>query len=111
LLAHPAEALQRPADHRRAALRLARALGQQVGVLGQGRVAVLGSEFGQRFELAAEWGGTSLHRPRRAPPLVARLLAPQVQCGDADPEAACDFGATVAVTLACQQCASAQVGR
>jgi hypothetical protein len=111
LLANPAEPLERPADHGRAsALQLTRARRQHVGILGQGRVAVFGSDLGQHREPAAERGGTAPHLPRRAPPFLARLPAPQAQRRDADPEAPRHLGMTATPRiLAGQQRALAQV--
>ncbi len=110
MLALPAEPLQRPAEHGRAAP-LAGARGQHVGVLRQGRVIALRRERRERLQLAAERGPASPHRPRRPPPLVPRLLEPEAQGRDADTEAPRDLGAAAAVALAGQQGALAQIGR
>ena len=109
MLANPAEPLERPADHGRAALQPTRARRQHAGILGQGRIVVLGDDLGQHREPATERGGTAPHPPRRAPSFLARLPASQAQRRDADAKAPRHLGIAIPRILASQQRALAQV--
>ena len=106
-------------DHRRAPP-LARACGQQVGILGQRRVGALRHQRTQRLQPAPQWGRATPQRQRRPPPFVvrlaslrpdARLLPPETQRRNTDAELTSRLRATASGILAGQQSALAQVNR
>ena len=64
-------------------------IAQRINAVVHRGVIAFSHECVQQQQIAVEWRRTAAHRPWCAPPL-ARLLAPQPQRGDADPEAVCD---------------------